>query len=150
MKPYLWAMEKALTLANQAYGKGEVPVGCLILDDAGKVVSEAFNLKEENQLVFHHAEILALQKASEKINNWRIEGHSLVVTLEPCPMCLSAIVQARFRRLIFGAYDPKAGAYSQGHFKVRDPRLNHQLEVMGGILHYPCSKILSQFFRERR
>lgn len=147
---YHWCMQLALEEANQAYSKGEVPVGCVIADSDGKIISRAHNLKEQNKLSFHHAEMLAIQKASEELGAWRLLDCTLVVTLEPCPKCLSAILQSRIKTLVFGAYDPKGGSLSLGYNFARDIRLNHSFDVIGGISHFECSKILSDFFKQRR
>lgn len=140
----------ALEQAELAYRAQEVPVGAIIVSPQGEVVSKQFNLKETNLNPTAHAEILSLIEASKKLGNWRLNGCSIYVTLEPCPMCLAAMVQSRIGRCVFGAYDPKGGAISLGYHLHQDQRLNHQFSVLGGIKHFDCSKILSQFFRERR
>src|SRR5690606_10326242 len=100
--------------------------------------------------VYEHAEILALKAASDKFGDWRLEGCKLVVTLEPCPMCLSAVAQSRIDLLIFGAYDLKGGAISLGYNVLKDPRLNHRARIVGGIDHFDNSKLLSNFFKQKR
>lgn len=145
-----WNMESALLQAEEAYKKDEVPIGATIVDKAGKVLSAAHNIKESNFDPCGHAEILALREASEKIKNWRLSGATLYVTLEPCPMCLSAALHARVSRIIFGAYDLKGGAISLGYNMYKDKRLNHNCEIIGGVQHYKCSSLLSTFFREKR
>ncbi len=143
-------MGTALLEAEKAYNLGEVPVGAVVIDSIGSIVSTAHNLKEKNKDASAHAEILALRAAAEKIKNWRLNEHTLIVTLEPCPMCMAAMNSFRIKKLIFGAYDSKGGALSLGYNSHKDSRLNHSFEVTGGIMHYECSNMLSQFFKERR
>ncbi len=149
-KDHIWNMGLALEEAEAAYRIGEVPVGAVVVDKDGRILSRAHNLKETTHDPCGHAEILALRQAATKAGNWRLTGAVLYVTLEPCAMCLGAMVHARIDTLAFGAYDPKAGALSLGHHLHRDPRLNHRFSVVGGIRHYECSKVLSVFFKERR
>jgi tRNA(adenine34) deaminase len=146
----LWFITMALEQAEAAYRSQEVPVGAVIVSPEGEVLARQFNLKETHFNPTGHAEILALIEAAKKLGNWRLSDCTLYVTLEPCPMCLAAMVQSRIGRCVFGAYDPKGGALSLGYSLHRDQRLNHQFAIMGGIKHFDCSKILSQFFRERR
>jgi tRNA(adenine34) deaminase len=143
-------MNLALEQAEKAYQQGEVPVGAVIVDSSGKEIAKASNLKELENNPCGHAEILAIQEAAKAISNWRLSGCSLFVTLEPCPMCLAAMVQARIDHCFFGAYDSKGGALSLNYNLNDDQRLNHSFKVTGGIFHYRCSKMLSQFFKERR
>ena len=145
-----WNMESALLEAEAAYKNDEVPIGAVIVDKTGKTLSSAHNVKEASFNPCGHAEILAIQEASKKVKNWRLNGSTLFVTLEPCPMCLSAALQARIERIIFGAYDLKGGAISLGYNLFKDRRLNHNCEVIGGVQHYKCSSLLSTFFREKR
>lgn len=145
-----WLMGTALEEANKAFKEGEVPVGALIVDEKGSVISSAHNLKEKNTDPTQHAEILAIQEASKKLTSWRLTGATLFVTLEPCPMCLYAALQARVKKLVFGAYDAKAGAISLGYDFFNDSRFNHRFDVLGGVRHYECSQLMSQFFRLRR
>jgi tRNA(adenine34) deaminase len=140
----------ALRLAEDAYFAEEVPVGAIVVSPHGEVLSEAYNLKEKNNDVTAHAEIIALKKASENLGTWRLNDCSLIVTLEPCPMCLSAILQSRIKSLYFGAYDKKGGALSLGYEFPFDRRLNHKFNVYGGFKHYECSTLLSKFFRAKR
>jgi tRNA(adenine34) deaminase len=147
---HMWFMAMALEQAEIAYRSQEVPVGAIIISRDGEVLSRQFNLKETNFNPTGHAEILSIIEASKKIGNWRLNECSLYVTLEPCPMCLAAMVQARIGRCVFGAYDPKGGAIGLGYGFHRDKRLNHQFALVGGVKHFECSKIISQFFRERR
>src|SRR4051795_5388831 len=142
-------MRRALDLAREAAGMGEVPVGALIVRD-GKIVSQAFNLRETLRDPTAHAERLALTLAGRTLGSWRLEGCTLYVTLEPCPMCAGAIGQSRIARLVYGAADPKAGACRSLYRLVDDPRLNHRATWAGGLLREECSTLLAQFFRDRR
>ena len=146
----IWYMELALEEADKAYRLGEVPVGAVIVDSSGKVVSSGHNEKEIRFDATSHAEINAIRKASLLNENWRLSGHTLYVTLEPCVMCAGAIVASRLNRLVFGAFDPKGGAFSLGYNYHNDARLNHQFKVTGGLEHFRCSRVMSSFFRERR
>ena len=147
---HLWYMGLALEEAELAYRAQEVPVGAVLISPEGDVLSKQHNLKETHFNPTGHAEILTLIDAAKKLQNWRLSDCTLYVTLEPCPMCLTAMVQARVKQCIFGAYDPKGGALSLGYYIHQDKRLNHQFAMVGGIKHFECSKLLSQFFRERR
>ena len=131
-----------------AYGsdRPDVPVGAVVLDPAGVVVAVAANERELTGDPTAHAEVLALRRAAERHQEWRLDGHTLVVTLEPCTMCAGALVLARIDRLVFGAYDPKAGAVASLFDVVRDPRLNHRIDVRGGILEAECGAALRGFF----
>lgn len=149
-RDYLWHMDSALKLANRAYHQDEVPVGSLIVGEDGEILAETHNLKEVQNNPVAHAEVLALIEAGQRLSSWRLNGATLFVTLEPCPMCLSAMIQARVKRCVFGAYDPKGGALSLGYYLNFDNRLNHQFSVVGGIRHWECSQILSKYFREKR
>ncbi len=147
---HLWFMGLAVEQAELAYKSGEVPVGALVVSPEGTILSKQFNLKETTFNPSGHAEILALTEAGKKLQNWRLSDCTLYVTLEPCPMCLTAMVQARIKTCVFGTYDGKGGALSLGYRLHQDKRLNHQFQIYGGIKHFECSKLLSQFFRERR
>lgn len=147
---HLWFMSMALQEAELAYKAQEVPVGAVLVSAEGEILSKQHNLKEVHHNPTAHAEILAITEGAKKLQNWRLTGCVLYVTLEPCSMCLSAMVQARIRHCIFGAYDPKGGALSLGYNLHQDKRLNHQFAVTGGIRHFECSRLLSQFFKERR
>ena len=124
----------------------DVPIGAVVLDPAGAVVAVAANERELTGDPTAHAEVLALRRAAERNGEWRLDGHTLVVTLEPCTMCAGALVLARVERLVFGAYDPKAGAVASLFDVVRDPRLNHRIDVRGGILEAECGAVLRGFF----
>ena len=145
-----WYMGLALEEAEKAFRLGEVPVGACIVDPAGKLVLKTHNLKEKIFDPTGHAEVIAIREASVEKKTWRLTGHSLYVTLEPCCMCMGAISQARIANVIFGAYDPKGGAISLGYNIHKNEKLNHQFNVVGGAKHYECSKIISDFFRLKR
>lgn len=145
-----WLMGEALIEAEKAYWQDEVPVGAVIVDSSGMILSRSHNLKEKNHNPCGHAEVLAITEAAKKMNNWRLLGCSIYVTLEPCPMCLYSMIQARIRTLYFGAYDPKGGSLCLNYNFYKDPRLNHSFSVVGGLRHFECSKLLSTFFREKR
>ncbi len=147
---HLWFMSMALEQADLAYKAQEVPVGAVLVSPEGEVLSKQFNLKETHHNPTGHAEILTMIEGSKKIQNWRLSQCALYVTLEPCPMCLAAMVQSRIGLCVFGAYDAKGGALSLGYHLHQDKRLNHRFSVIGGIKHFDCSRVLSQFFKERR
>lgn len=150
LNDHSWFMKLAIEEAELAWRVNEVPIGALIVSPSGDILSRTHNLKETVSNPCGHAEILAIQEAAKKQNDWRLIDCILYVTLEPCPMCLSAIGQARVKEVIFGAYDSKGGAISLGYAIHKDTRLNHRFGVMGGVMHFECSRILSQFFKERR
>ena len=139
----------ALDQARLAAGHGDVPVGAVVLDQAGDVLAAAGNEREIRHDPTAHAELLALREASRRLQSWRLTGLTLVVTLEPCTMCAGALVLARVARLVFGAFDPKAGAVSSLFDVLRDPRLNHRVEVRGGVLEAECSALMKDFFADR-
>jgi tRNA(adenine34) deaminase len=142
-------MRLALDQARMAAGHGDVPVGAVAVDQAGTVLAAAGNEREIRNDPTAHAEILVLREASRRLRSWRLTGLTLVVTLEPCAMCAGAIVLARVARLVFGAFDPKAGAVSSLFDVVRDPRLNHRVDVRSGILEDECRVLLKDFFASR-
>jgi len=142
-------MELALSLAKSAASMGEVPVGAIIVKD-NELISTGINLKEKNQLVTGHAEILAINRASKNLCSWRLTNCHLYVTLEPCIMCAGAIYQSRIAKVIYGAKDPKGGAFGSLYSLQNDNRLNHIVEVSQGILENRCSEELKSFFRARR
>ncbi len=144
------AMRTALDESRLALGSGDVPVGALVLDGDGAVVGRGHNLREATGDPTAHAEVLALRDAAARLGTWRLDACTLVVTLEPCAMCAGAIVLARLPRLVLGAWDPKAGATGSVHDLVRDRRLNHQVEVVGGVLEQECAELLREFFEARR
>ena len=142
-------MRLALEQARMASRHGDVPVGAVMLDQAGRVLAAAGNEREIRHDPTAHAEILVLREASRRLRSWRLTGLTLVVTLEPCTMCAGALILARVARLVFGTFDPKAGAVSSLFDVVRDPRLNHRVDVRSGILETECSALLKEFFASR-
>jgi tRNA(adenine34) deaminase len=145
------AMREALALAAGAGLAGlDVPVGAVILGPDGTIVARAHNQREEQRDPTAHAEIVALRAAAAAIGGWRLGGHTLVVTLEPCTMCAGAITAARIARLVYGAADPKAGAAGSLWDVLRDRRLPHRAEVLGGVLASECGALLRDFFAQRR
>ncbi|CAH0347749.1 tRNA adenosine(34) deaminase TadA [Bacillus sp. CECT 9360] len=142
-------MRLALEEARKAEDINEVPIGAVI-EMNGEVVSSAHNLRETAQNAICHAELLAINKACEEQGTWRLEDATLYVTLEPCPMCAGAIIQSRIKRVVFGAYDPKAGCAGTFMNLLQDERFNHQSEVTSGILAQECGSILTDFFKDLR
>ena len=143
-------MAEALAEAGAAADRGDVPIGAVVLDGDGHVIARAGNERVATGDPLAHAEVVALRRAAEALGGWRLDGCTLVVTLEPCAMCAGALVQARLARLVFGAYDPKAGAVASLVDVVRDPRLPHRPEVVGGVLADECAAVLADFFAVRR
>lgn len=150
MNRWLPAMDGALAEARLAPTHGDVPIGAVLLDRSGRELARAHNERELADDPSAHAEILVLRRAAAKLGTWRLDGCTLVVTLEPCTMCAGALVLARVERLVFGAYDPKAGAVASLWDVVRDPRLNHRVEVVGGIAEAECGQLIQEFFAEHR
>lgn len=142
-------MAEAVALARRALDSADVPVGALVVHD-GRVIGRGFNQREALQDPTAHAEILAISAAAQYIGHWRLDACTLYVTLEPCAMCAGAIVLARVPRLVFGAFDPKAGACGSLFEISSDPRLNHRAETVGGIMADECGELLREFFRRRR
>ena len=142
-------MRLALQQARLAADHGDVPIGAVVLDPTGAVVAAAGNQRELAADPTAHAEVLVLREAAAALGSWRLTDHTLVVTLEPCTMCAGALVLARVARLVFGCYDTKAGAVTSLFDVVRDPRLNHRVDVRGGILEAECSALLTEFFAAR-
>ena len=143
-------MRQALDEAHASAEHADVPIGAVVLDPQGRFLAGAGNERELLGDPTAHAEVLALRRASEALGSWRLEGCTLVVTLEPCTMCAGALVLARVQRLVFGAFDPKAGAVASLWDVVRDPRLNHRPEVISGILEPECAALLQEFFASHR
>jgi len=143
-------MRKALLLAASASQQGEVPIGAIVMNPAGQIVGEGFNTREQERDPMNHAEVVALRMAAVANKSWRLDDHTLVVTLEPCTMCAGAAVQARVGRIVFGAFDKKAGAVGSLWDVVRDPRLPNRPEVVSGVLADECAEILSEFFKAHR
>lgn len=142
-------MAQALLLAERAAEEGEIPVGAIAVRNS-QMLGRGYNRTEALQDSTAHAEMLAITSAADALGSRRLEGVTLYVTLEPCPMCAGALVLARIERLVFGAFDPKAGACGTLYNIPQDPRLNHRLEVVGGVLEARCSAILSYFFQSLR
>lgn len=144
------AMRVALAQARVADLQEDVPVGAVVLDEAGTVLARARNRREADRDPTAHAEIVAIRQAARSLGSWRLTGLTLVVTLEPCTMCAGAITAARIARLVYGAEDPKAGAVGSLWDVLRDTRLNHRPEVIGGVLAEDCGAVLRDFFAFRR
>jgi tRNA(adenine34) deaminase len=142
-------MARALELAREARNQGEVPVGAVVVR-AGRIIAQAFNLRETLHDPTAHAERLALSWAGQSLQSWRLDDCVLYVTLEPCAMCAGAIVQSRIARLVYGAADPKAGACASLYRLVSDRRFNHQARITAGVLGRECGEILIEFFQDRR
>ncbi len=142
-------MELALEEAKKAYGKGDVPVGAVIVYK-GRVIAADHNRREEFQNATAHAELLVIKQACAELGSWRLPNCTLYVTLEPCPMCAGALVNARCERIVYGTKDPKAGAAGSVLNVLNNPNLNHRLSVSSGIMEGPCKKILEDFFLELR
>lgn len=147
--PKISFIERAIELAQQAAAQGEVPVGALIVYE-NRILTESFNRVEQLPDPTAHAEILAIRQACQILNVPRLTDCDLYVTLEPCPMCASAISQARIRRLYYGAYDPKGGAVDHGIQFFSHPTCFHQPQLYGGIQEHRCSSLLSSFFNDKR
>ena len=160
MTGYTAAFEPAMRLAlaeavrgrpeQAGTGPEDVPVGAVILDEAGAILARARNRRETDRDPTAHAEILAIRQAARAVGRWRLTDLTLVVTLEPCTMCAGAVTAARLGRLVYGAEDPKAGAAGSLWDVLRDARLNHRPEVIGGVLAAECSAVLREFFTARR
>lgn len=144
------AVGAALVPAHDALAAGEVPVGAAVLDAAGRVIASAHNEREGDHDPTAHAEVVALRRAGAVLGSWQLGGCTLAVTLEPCTMCAGAAVLARVDRVVFGAWDPKAGAVGSLWDVVRDRRLNHRPAVSGGVRAAECAALLEQFFAARR
>ena len=145
------AMTYAISLANIAsLSSGDVPVGAVIIDANGNIISTGHNQRELIRDSTAHAELIAIKSANKSINSWRLENLTLVVTLEPCLMCAGAILQSRVSRVVFGAWDKKAGACGSKWDILRDGRSLHSVEVIGGVLENECAALLSNFFSQKR
>jgi tRNA(adenine34) deaminase len=145
-----WTRLMTLALIESELTETEVPVGAVVVNESGIVIGRGHNEREAKADPTAHAEIVAIRQAAERLDTWRLEGCTLVVTLEPCTMCAGAIVQARLDRLVFGAYDEKAGAVGSLWDAVRDRRLNHRPEVVGGVMADEAGARLRDFFQQRR
>ena len=143
-------MQAALSLAKIAADKGDVPVGAIVVNEAGEILGTGQNLREQSNDPTAHAEVIAIRQAAEKIGSWRLDDLTIVVTLEPCAMCAGAIAQSRIKRLVFGAWDEKAGAVGSVMDVIRDPRALTKVEVVAGIMKKECSEVLRDFFNSKR
>lgn len=148
VKNDIYYMKRALARAKAAERCGEVPIGAVIVKD-GEVIATGRNMREKSRNALHHAEIIAINRACKKLGAWRLTDCTLYVTMEPCPMCAGAIVNSRIKRVVFGCFDKKAGAYGSV-FDLSNYPLNHKYEVCGGVLEEECAGILSRFFAELR
>ena len=142
-------MNLALKEAKKAEAIDEVPIGCVIVKD-DKVIAKGFNHRENKNMVISHAEIEAINKANKKLGSWRLVDCEIYITLEPCIMCGGAIIQSRFKRVIFGAKDYKGGAFGSSIDILNAQNINHHPEVVGGVLEEKCSSIISQYFKKKR
>ena len=147
---YQSLMQQAISLASEVKSSGDVPVGALIVNEVGEILSFGKNEREKDNDPTAHAEIVAIRKASEKIGSWRLDDLTLIVSLEPCVMCAGAILQSRIKRLVFGAFDQKAGAVGSVWDLLRDPRAMHKPEVISGISEDECGQLLKDFFIDKR
>ena len=142
-------MKEAIKQAKKAEAIGDVPIGCVIVHD-GKIIARGYNKRNKDKTVLAHAELLAMKKACKKLGDWRLEDCTLYVTLEPCPMCAGAIVQARIPRVVIGCRNPKAGCAGSILNLLNVPAFNHQVELTEGILQEECSTLIKEFFRKLR
>jgi tRNA(adenine34) deaminase len=147
--PHETFMRQALREAQAALDEDEVPIGAVVVRD-GHVIASAHNQREQLHDPTAHAEMIAITQAAAALGDWRLERSTLYVTLEPCPMCAGAIVQARIPRVVYGAVDPKAGAAQTLYRLLDDPRLNHRAEIIAGMLANECGEILTRFFEQKR
>ena len=144
-------MKQAIKQAKKAYAIDEVPIGCIIVrDEDGKVIARGYNRRNTDKNTLSHAELNAIRKASKKLGDWRLEGCTMYVTLEPCQMCAGALVQSRIDRVVIGSMNPKAGCAGSVLNVLQTDGFNHQVEVETGVLGAECSEMLSSFFRELR
>lgn len=142
-------MEEALKEAKKAYEKLEIPVGAVIVKE-GKIIARAHNIKENKKDTTKHAEIIAIQKASKKLDNWRLMDCEMYVTLEPCSMCAGALIQSRIKKVYIGTMDPKTGACGSVLNLLEDYKFNHKVEIQTGIMQKECEQLLKEFFKELR
>jgi tRNA(adenine34) deaminase len=143
-------MLEAITVAKSALNTGDVPVGAIVINRDGVVIGKGFNEREATNDPTAHAEIVALRSATSRLQNSRLDGCTLIVTLEPCAMCAGAIAQARISHLIFGAWDQKAGAVGSVWDVIRDPRALYKMDVTSGVLEEKCAELLQNFFEDQR
>ena len=149
MKKDFKYMKAAIREAHKAELIDEVPIGCVIVKD-DKIIARGFNHRESKRMVVSHAEIEAINKANKKLGAWRLEECDIYITLEPCIMCAGAIIQGRFKRVIYGAKDYKGGAFGSSIDVMKAENINHHLEIIGGILEQECSSLLSNYFKKKR
>ena len=142
-------MKEAIKEAKKAELIDEVPIGCVIVKD-GKIISRGHNIRETKQNPIGHAEIVAITKASKKLNSWRLDGCDIYITLEPCIMCSGAIIQSRIRHIYFGAFDPKGGALGSSINVLEAENINHHPEITSGVLQEECSSLLTNYFKNKR
>lgn len=142
-------MKEAIKQAKKAYALEEAPIGCVIVYE-GKIIARGYNRRNTDKNTLAHAELLAIKKASRKLGDWRLEGCTMYITLEPCQMCAGAIVQARISRVVVGSMNPKAGCAGSVLNLLQMAEFNHQVELVTGVLKEECSTMLSDFFRELR
>ena len=143
-------MQQAISLASEVKSSGDVPVGALIVNEVGEIISFGKNEREKDNDSTAHAEIVVIRGAGKKLGSWRLDDLTLIVTLEPCVMCAGAILQSRIKRLVFGAFDQKAGAVGSSLDVIRDARALSKVEVVSGVLEVECAKLLTDFFATKR
>ena len=143
-------MQQAISLAKETALKGDLPVGALVVDDSGNIVGQGANLREQENDPTAHAEIVAIRNAAKKLDNYRLDELTMVVTLEPCGMCAGAIAQSRIKRLVFGSFDEKYGAVGSVWDLLRDTRAIYKPEVLSGVRENECAQLLSNFFTTKR
>jgi len=147
---YKSLMQEAISIAKEAAVKGDVPVGALVVDDAGTIIGSGANLREQDNDPTAHAEIVAIRNAASEIGNYRLDDLTMVVTLEPCGMCAGAIAQSRIKRLVFGSFDEKYGAVGSVWDLLRDARAIYKPEVLSGVMENECGELLTGFFTTKR
>jgi tRNA(adenine34) deaminase len=147
---YKQLMQQAIEVAKSGSNFDDVPVGALIVNEQGEVLATGQNLREKDSDPIAHAEIVAIKNAGKKLSNWRLDDLTILVTLEPCVMCAGAIAQSRIKRLVFGAFDEKAGAVGSIWDVIRDPRALNKVEVVSGVLQEECAMLLTEFFNNKR
>lgn len=144
-------MKEAMKQARKAYETGEVPIGCIIVENAtGKIVGRGYNRRNTDKTTLAHAEITAIKKASKTLGDWRLEGCTIYITLEPCPMCAGAIVQARLDRCVYAAPSDKAGCAGSVVNLLNEPRFNHQVKLVHGVMEEESQELIKRFFKELR
>ena len=147
---YQSLIQQAIAIAQEVKSSSDVPVGALIVNEVGEILSTGKNEREQDNDPTAHAEIVAIRRAGEKLDSWRLDDLTLIVTLEPCVMCAGAILQSRIKRLVFGAFDQKAGAVGSSLDVIRDVRALSKVEVVSGVLEKECAKLLTDFFATKR